>query len=326
MHIQPVLHKLMTSLVSVIIPTYNRASIIGSTIRNILEQTYTNFEVIVVDDGSTDDTLAVLEQFGDRIRVLRQANCGAGAARNRGLAAAKGDIIAFQDSDDTWHSTKLARQVGLLERIGPSVSLCLCNARVYFKKAKQPTSFDRASLNPPSEEGIWTNVPEVLAAGFVLFNQCSAIRTDVLRKVGGFNESMRFMEDYDLALRLAIENPCWTYIRQPLVIWRQGSPNSLFEEAMQRRTAVRQYAIQARENALQGLAGQQGQEQLRCILRRELRRDRRALAFQSFVENSAPGAWLSEFTGVAERLRQKIARRLSGDPKPNFKILVSTIA
>ena len=94
-------------LVSVIIPTYNRAKMIRMTIDNVLEQTYRNFELIIVDDGSTDDTQSVLRGYGDRIRVVTQANAGPAVARNRGVEAAHGEIIAFQDSDDLWKPTKL---------------------------------------------------------------------------------------------------------------------------------------------------------------------------------------------------------------------------
>ncbi len=212
--------------VSVIVPTYNRAGMISRTIRNIFEQTYSNFEIIVVDDGSVDDTSAVLRRFGESIKVINQRNAGPAAARNRGIEAARGEIIALQDSDDLWMPTKLARQVSLLEQVGASIPCCLCNARLEFTSRPVTTSFDLAWIHPPLEEGIWGNVPDVLAVTFVLLNQCAAIRTEALRKIGGFNESMVFMEDYDLGLRLALEGHSWAYIREPMVIWRQGSQGS----------------------------------------------------------------------------------------------------
>src|SRR5690242_17488768 len=115
-------------LVSIVIPTYNRAAVIRRTIENIFDQTYSNIEVIVVDDGSTDDTQTTLRQFSDRIRVIRQANAGPAVARNRGIEIAQGEIIAFQDSDDLWKPTKLERQVTLLTKYNKSVPCCLCNA------------------------------------------------------------------------------------------------------------------------------------------------------------------------------------------------------
>src|SRR5260370_40369290 len=113
-----------TPLVSVIIPTYNRAALVCQTIDNVFQQTYRNFEIILVDDGSTDETQARLRQYGDRIRVITQTNAGAAVARNRGIAAAHGEIIAFQDSDDLWQPTKLERQVPLLQETNTSVPCC----------------------------------------------------------------------------------------------------------------------------------------------------------------------------------------------------------
>src|SRR5687767_8549903 len=109
-------------LVSVIIPTYNRGYIIKPTIESVLAQTYGNFEIIVVDDGSTDDTRTVIEQFGARVRYLYQPNAGLAAARNTGLGAARGEFIAFQDSDDTWVPWKLEAQMALMRHI-PQLSV-----------------------------------------------------------------------------------------------------------------------------------------------------------------------------------------------------------
>jgi glycosyltransferase involved in cell wall biosynthesis len=99
-------------LVSVVIPAYNRAAVIGRALGSALRQTHTNLEIIVVDDGSTDATASVIEDLYDpRVRYLRQANQGAPAARNRGIREASGEFVAFLDSDDEWHPEKIARQV-----------------------------------------------------------------------------------------------------------------------------------------------------------------------------------------------------------------------
>src|ERR1039457_5929793 len=105
-------------LVSVIMPTYNRGYVVGEAIESILNQTYDNIEVVVVDDGSTDNTQEKLKEYGDRIRVVYQRNSGPAAARNRGIRAARGEIIAFLDSDDVWLPTILERQVSLLQQAG----------------------------------------------------------------------------------------------------------------------------------------------------------------------------------------------------------------
>ena len=97
--------------VSVIIPTYNRSLSVREAIESVLAQTYRDFELIVVDDGSADNTPSVLGSFGERIRGIRQANAGVSAARNAGIRAAKGEWVAFLDSDDLWVPQKLERQM-----------------------------------------------------------------------------------------------------------------------------------------------------------------------------------------------------------------------
>ena len=102
--------------VSVIIPSFNRAHCIAGSVESVLAQTFQDLEVIVVDDGSTDDTQEVLARFGNRVRVIRQENGGVSAARNAGIRAARADWIAFQDSDDTWRPEKLQTQIDCLQK------------------------------------------------------------------------------------------------------------------------------------------------------------------------------------------------------------------
>ena len=103
--------KSKNPLVSVILPTYNRKWILKEAIDSVLAQDYEDFELIVVDDGSTDNTCEILDTYGQDIIVLRQANKGVSAARNRGIAEAGGQLVAFLDSDDLWLPRKLSRQV-----------------------------------------------------------------------------------------------------------------------------------------------------------------------------------------------------------------------
>ncbi|MBL8266085.1 glycosyltransferase family A protein [Steroidobacter sp.] len=101
-------------LVSVIIPTYNRAALLCETVDSVLAQTYPNIEIIVIDDGSTDDTTEAIQKYGDRVRYTRRANAGVNAARNLGIKQARGEFIALLDSDDLWAPYKLELQVQLL--------------------------------------------------------------------------------------------------------------------------------------------------------------------------------------------------------------------
>jgi glycosyltransferase involved in cell wall biosynthesis len=203
-------------LVSIIIPTYNRADILGRSILSVLDQSYRPIEVIVVDDGSTDHTMEMLAPFGDRIRVVRQENRGPSAARNAGVAQAEGEIIAFLDSDDTWEPEKLERQVRLLQQGGNDVVCCVCNAALISEAGVAQTSFGVANVLSHLEEGYWTNPAIILASRFILFNQVVAVRKEAFERIGGFKEHMRLLEDHDLAFRLSLLGP-WAFVSDPLV-------------------------------------------------------------------------------------------------------------
>ncbi len=205
--------------VSVIIPTYNRAATVLGAVQSALDQTYPSIEVIVVDDGSTDDTAERLSTFLPRIKLLRQKNAGPSAARNNGARHASGEILAFLDSDDVWTSDKIARQVVLLEAYGNSMTCCVCNAQIIDGSVKNKTSsFGIAGIECQYEEAVWHNPGEVLASRFLLFNQSAAIRRDPFVQVGGYNPRISLLEDHDLALKLASLGGVWGMITTPMVI------------------------------------------------------------------------------------------------------------
>ena len=204
--------------ISVIIPAYNRQDTIVAAVESALGQTHPDKEVIVVDDGSTDGTVKALENYGDRIRVVCQANAGPSAARNRGVMESNGEIVAFLDSDDEWMPEKIARQVSVMERGGPSMCCCVCNAVVRGVDGNTTgETFTFAGIRPAFDEGVWTNPQEVLATRFLLFNQVVAVRREAFDRVGGFNENLRLLEDYELSLRLSSAGD-WGVIREPLVV------------------------------------------------------------------------------------------------------------
>jgi glycosyltransferase involved in cell wall biosynthesis len=277
-------------LVSAIIPTYNRADLVCAAVDSVLYQTYPNVEVIVVDDGSTDATLERLAPYNDRIRVITQDNAGPAAARNRGIAASYGDLVAFLDSDDLWLPTKLERQVKLLSKTGPSVPCCLCNITMRWRN-KEFSSFDIAQLNAGAEEGIWLNADEVLATRFVLFNQGVVIYRSVLERIGGFDETFRFLEDYELALRISLEGP-WAFIREPLVIWRE-TVESCYQIAVQRRDLHELLPrLQILEKHLANATAEGQRVSLQQHLNRELRRVRRQLRAARMSQTPALGVSL----------------------------------
>lgn len=204
-------------LVSVIIPTYNRADTVARAIHSVLDQSYQRIEVIVVDDGSTDRTLESLkEEFGSRIQVIRQANLGPSAARNTGVAHSKGEIIAFLDSDDTWRKVKLENQIRMMDAGGESVPCCICNAEIVVGSVVESTSFKTAQVDSPLKEGYWLNPSLLIATRFLLFNQVVAVRRTAFQAVGGFNEGMRLLEDHDLAFKLSLIGP-WAFLSEPMV-------------------------------------------------------------------------------------------------------------
>ena len=114
-----------TDLISVIIPTYNRAHLIKRSAQSVLNQTYKNLELIIVDDGSTDNTKEVIDSLNDeRIVYVKQENHGVSSARNTGINVANGKYIAFQDSDDIWHSDKLEKQINTLKQNNADIVFC----------------------------------------------------------------------------------------------------------------------------------------------------------------------------------------------------------
>lgn len=188
------------STVSVVIPTHNRAALVVRAIRSVQRQTYALLEIIVVDDGSTDDTRETVEGIGDpRIRYIRHnINLGASAARNNGIHAATGDFIAFLDSDVEWEPQTIAQQLRLLERY----DAVLCTApeathNRYRRKEKIPLEDLRRG--------------RFIAAGTsALMARAAPIKNTL------FDESLWFAEDWDVVIRLA-QNYSVGYLNAPLV-------------------------------------------------------------------------------------------------------------
>ncbi len=138
----------MKPLVSVVTPTYNRAATIARAVDSVLAQDFTDFEYVIVDDGSTDATLDVLKTYQDaRIRVISQPNVGEAAARNTGILASCGEFIAFLDSDDEWLPQKLTRQMDMLARVDCAIKACCCD---YFETF--PDRTERVTCIPQSED------------------------------------------------------------------------------------------------------------------------------------------------------------------------------
>lgn len=199
--------------VSVVIPTYNRKEYVQIAIESVLAQTYTDLEIIVVDDGSTDATDRALQaRYGDRIRYEWQSNQGESAARNRGIALAKGDFVAFLDSDDVWLPHKLARQMGVMAD-RPDVGLVVCQAwRIDRSGQRMPG----LPFGPPVE-GSTVGITHLLRRNVLGPAGSSAlVRSSVFHVVGGFELDLTFGEDWDMWLRISRHSGIYC-LAEPLV-------------------------------------------------------------------------------------------------------------
>lgn len=181
--------------VTVVIPTYNRATLLGETIESVLRQSFNDLEIVVCDDGSADDTEARVRSFGARVRYLRLAHTGRpGAPRNRGIGAARGELIAFLDDDDLWETEKLARQVDLMDRDG--LNLVYADRRLLFSDGSQ--SEQVVSPAPESPD----RLTDLLLQGQFPSVCTMLVHRSLLEQVNGFDETLETGEDLDLWLRL----------------------------------------------------------------------------------------------------------------------------
>lgn len=202
-------------LVSVIIPTYNRRRYLCEAIDSVLAQTYPHYEIIVVDDGSTDGTGGVLAaRYGDRISYLYQANRGEAAARNLGIRHSRGQYIAFLDSDDLWRPAKLEKQLGLLER-RPGVGMVSCHAQRIDAAGNVVTGDTMKSADPRKMLPL-----ETLILNSPLLVSTVIVRRECLDEVGLFWEDTRYGEDRGFCLRVAAVHEVG-FVRQPLVLMRR---------------------------------------------------------------------------------------------------------
>ncbi|WP_267642382.1 glycosyltransferase family 2 protein [Haloarchaeobius amylolyticus] len=212
--------------VSVIIPTYNRATPLQRAIDSVLAQTVTDIECIVVDDASTDDTQAVLAEYDDpRLRTFQhEENRGANVARNTGLDQAEGEYVALLDSDDEWKPEKLERQLARLEVAPDDWVAAYCDWEYDLGgssdglKRRIAALLDRAEADHPTEGGGDELVREILAdnlhtgAGSTLL-----VETEVAREVGGFDEDLDRFQDTEFALRV-VQAGKLAHVAEPLMI------------------------------------------------------------------------------------------------------------
>jgi glycosyltransferase involved in cell wall biosynthesis len=183
-------------VVSVVLPTYNRARTLERAVRSVLAQTMGDLELIVVDDGSSDETAQLLAGIADpRLHVIRQDNRGAAAARNAGIARATADWLAFQDSDDQWLPDKLAQQLAAARAGGEDVGLVLSGYRVAHPGLAR-------EIRPESALRRGDPRPDLLD-GWPIITPTWLVRRALVQGLGGFNEGLHCFEDWDLVFRLS---------------------------------------------------------------------------------------------------------------------------
>ncbi|MGH7827514.1 MAG: glycosyltransferase [Candidatus Binatia bacterium] len=207
----------MPPLISVIIPTYNRASMVKEAVDSVLAQSYRNFELIVIDDGSTDGTTRELAGYGDALRVLSQARRGVAAARNSGVRSAKGQYLAFLDSDDFWLADKLRIQTAFMAQ-NPEVQICQTE-EVWIRRGTRVNP--KARHQKPSGDIFRRSLELCLVSPSAVM-----MTRQLFENTGGFDESFSVCEDYDLWLRIALDHVV-PLIPPPLVVKRGGHADQL---------------------------------------------------------------------------------------------------
>ena len=205
-------------MISVVIPLYNKEKQIAHTLQSVFNQTFQDFEVVIVDDGSTDGSVVEVEKFSDsRIRLIHQKNAGVSAARNRGIEEAKGDLIAFLDADDEWKPEYLATQYHLSQKY-PDCSVFACNYEFRNIEGKvTPTIICKLPFT--GEDGILSNYFEVASCSHPPICSISImVRKSAIQAIGGFPVGIRSGEDLLTWARLAVSGKI-AYSRRSLAVF-----------------------------------------------------------------------------------------------------------
>ncbi len=208
---------MLQPLVSVIIPTFNRANWVGEAIASVLAQQYERLELIVVDDGSSDHTAHVIRSFGAALTVVRQAHAGVSAARNHGVATSHGELVAFLDSDDVWQPGKVGAQVALFQQ-QPQAQVCYTD-EIWIRRGVR--------VNPKHihhKHNGWIFLQSLPRC--IISPSSIMLRRALWDRLGGFDERLPACEDYDLWLRLTATVPVFL-LPQPLIVKRGGHADQL---------------------------------------------------------------------------------------------------
>lgn len=239
-------------LVSIIIPTYNRAALLQETLDSALEQTYRNIEIIVVDDGSTDDMRQVLSGYLDRVRLVCRANKGRSAARNTGIDASRGEFLVFLDSDDLLMPSKVQMQVDYL-LAHPLVDVAYSDGYI-MDEDRQLGSLEEFLVSFPASE------QEEYARSLLFRNHfvihAALVRRDALPRQPVFRESIGRFEDWDLWIRMCLAGARFAYTDEKMVVYRRHGGNTRMADVMDSRPAAAEIMLEVvRTHLDDGLPG-----------------------------------------------------------------------
>lgn len=212
--------------VSVVIPTYNRSEMVERAVRSVQAQTYTNLDILIIDDGSTDDTrqhMAALQEDDNRLRYFRhETNRGAQAARNSGMRVATGNYIAFLDSDNEWLPQKIEKQMALFTARPASPGVVYCGfSRVNFEQLVM------CNYIPEFRGQIYTHVLQ----DWLTDTSTLLVRRELLEKIGGVDETLRAYHEWDLCIRLARECE-FDFVADCLTIYHEHTGPSISKNLM----------------------------------------------------------------------------------------------
>jgi glycosyltransferase involved in cell wall biosynthesis len=209
----------LSKTVSVIIPTFNNGPYIAEAVESALAQTITPSEIVIVDDGSTDQTEAVVRQFGDKVRYIKQSNAGACSARNRGIAESNSEFIAFLDADDKWFPEKLDRQLVCFYD-DSQIGLVHCGMREFNSQSGNAIGHNIAGIEGWAAHDIlrW-ETSQLIGTGSTII-----VRRSVIDDVGGFDEDLTHGEDWEFCLRVARKYKIG-FVREALVDYRNHGSN-----------------------------------------------------------------------------------------------------
>lgn len=211
--------KTTTPLISIVIPVYNSAKYISVAIDSVLKQTYRNYEIIVIDDGSTDNTCQILQPYKSKIRYIYQKNQGSAAARNVGIGLARGELVAFLDADDFWlMPEKLEKQVDFFNK-NPSLGCINTGWKIVDSEGKHIKTVQPWHKAPKLDLETWLKKKCVRTSAM-------AFRREWLEEVGGFDEELRQSHDVDLILRLSLAGCETVWLREETVCYRQHGENT----------------------------------------------------------------------------------------------------